>query len=84
MSTLRFKINVPGFNQARNDPRILAELHSMGESIAAAAGGAPDFVVNDAPNATRARVVVIAATAKAKRAEAKHRTLTKALDAGRR
>lgn len=83
MSKLTLKINVPGFNEARNDPTVQAELHRRGEAIAAAAGGAPDFLVIDDPNRTRARVVVVTATPKAMEAEATHRTLTRAFDAGR-
>lgn len=72
-----------GFNEVRNSPAIQQKLHSMGEAIAAAAGGEPDFVVIDSPNATRARVIVVTATVDGERAEATDRKLSKAFDAAR-
>lgn len=83
MSKLTLKINVPGFNEARNDPRIQADLHRRAEAIAAAAGGSPDYLVIDDPHKTRARVVVVTATPEARSQEATGRTLSRAFDAGR-
>jgi hypothetical protein len=83
MAKVSIQINIPAFNAFRNQPEIQQELHRRGEQIAAAAGGAPDFVVVDSPNPTRARTVVITATPKAMEEEATRRSLTRALDAGR-
>jgi hypothetical protein len=59
-----------------------ALLSDMGESIASAAGPGHEVQVDQGPN--RARVEVRTATFEAMRAEAQHRTLTNAVDAGRR
>lgn len=83
MTTLRLKLHIAGFNQVRNDPKILADLMARGERVAAAAGGGEDFVVKDGSTKSRARVVVITATPVAMELEATQRTLTNALDAAR-
>jgi hypothetical protein len=86
MAKFTLKTNVAGFNEARNSADALADLHARAQRVAdaaaAAAGlGADDFVVVDSSNATRARVVVIAATEPAIAAEATDRVLTLALQA---
>jgi len=83
MTKFKLEINVPGFNEARNDPAILSDLMSRGRRIASAAGGEPDFEVIESSTASRARVVVVTATPKAMRAEATDRALTRAFEAGR-
>lgn len=83
MSKFRLKIHPEGFNAVRKSPELQADLHRRAAAIAAAAGGGEDFQVIDSPSGTRARVVVITATEKAKAMEAAHRALTRALDAGR-
>ncbi|WP_025158907.1 hypothetical protein [Leifsonia aquatica] len=83
MAKGRVEIDIAGFNEARRDPAIQAELHRMGAQIAAAAGGAPDFEVIDSPSATRARVVVKTATVEGRRAEAIDRALSRAINAHR-
>lgn len=83
MSKFRLTLHPEGFNEARTSPALQADLHERGARVAAAAGGEPDFEVIDSPNQTRARVVVVTKTAKAKAAEATDRALTRALDAGR-
>lgn len=79
----KIEFNIPGFNELRNSPAILADLTRRGKAIAAAAGGEQDFAVISQNTKSRARVVVITATIAAMRAEAIERSLTTALDAGR-
>jgi hypothetical protein len=83
LMTFKVEINVDGFNEARRSAAIQADLRARGERIAAAAGGASDYSVQDAPSKTRARVIVATATTKARHEEAVNRTLLGALDAGR-
>lgn len=83
MGSVRISLNIPGFNEFRNQAGIQEELHRQAQAIADKAGGSPDFVVIDSPNPTRARSIVITATPKGMEEEATKRSLTKALDAGR-
>jgi hypothetical protein len=78
MSKFRLEINVEGFNEVRRQQEVRDYLRSYADRIAANAGGAPDYIVEDHTGRTRARYVVITATAKAMRDEATHRTLSKA------
>lgn len=65
-------------------PEVLGELQRRGNAIAAAAGGPGEgFVAEGHVGRNRARVTVRTATTRARVLEAQHRTLTKALDAGR-
>lgn len=82
-SISQFRLNPRGFDQFRRSAGVDGMLVAAGERVAEAAGGAPDFLVWRAPNKTRARVIVITATTKGRLAEAKHRALTRAIDAGR-
>lgn len=82
-ASFRLEINIPGFREARRDPAIIADLERRGRAIAAAAGQPGDFSVTTFTNGDRARVIVAAETVRAKRAEAKYRVLTSAMDAGR-
>jgi dsRNA-specific ribonuclease len=78
MSKFRLEINIQGFNEVRRQQEVRDYLRSYAERIAANAGGEPDYIVVDATGPTRARYVVVTATAKAMRDEAVHRTLSKA------
>lgn len=78
-----FRLNVPGFNAFRTSPEVRALVTGAGKRIAEAAGGEGDFSVLVTQNKSRVRVIVSTATEKAKRAEAKSRALTRAIDAGR-
>lgn len=71
------------FNHVRKSAGVREALASAGHAIADAAGGEPNFVVVETENASRARVLVITATAEAMTAEATDRRLTTALNAGR-
>lgn len=59
------------------------DLERRGKSIGERAGGDPDFVVKVVKNRDRNVCFVTTATIEGKRAEAKDRTLTRAIDAGR-
>lgn len=83
MSKFKLEIHPEGFNQARHDPRIQADLMRRANAIRAAAGGTPeDFTVVDSPHAARARVVVLTTSYKGMLAEARHRALSRAFNAG--
>lgn len=82
-SISRFRLNPKGFDQFRRSQPIRDLLYLSGTNIAEAAGGQTDFHVIETQNKSRARVLVITATNTARLAEAKHRALTRALDAGR-
>lgn len=83
MGLFNFRLSPPGFNQFRNSVEVRTLLAGAGHRIAEAAGGEGDFSVLVTQNKSRARVIVATATEKAKRAEAKSRALTRAIDAGR-
>lgn len=78
MTTFRLEINVAGFNEVRRQPEVRNYLHQLADRIAANAGGEPDYLVIDATGATRARFIVLTATAQAMRDEATHRSLSRA------
>lgn len=78
-----FRLNVSGFNAFRTSPEVRALLAAGGHRVAEAAGGEADFPVTVTQNKSRVRVIVSTGTQAAKRAEAKHRALTRAIDAGR-
>lgn len=65
-------------------PEILADLERRALNIANAAGGAPDYEIDSSIGRTRARAMVWTATPEARYEEASRRTLTRAVDAGRR
>jgi hypothetical protein len=77
---LRVVVHSRAVEQLLKSPAALFK--EMGESIAAAAG--PGHEVEVVPGPNRVRVEVRTATFEAMRAEAHHRTLTNAVDAGRR
>lgn len=86
--TVKFKWHIlTGYREYQRAPEVLDLLVAAGERIADAAGGeAAGFVVDVQPISGGrgvGRVSVRTATAEAMVSEAKHRTLTKALDAGR-
>ncbi len=83
MSQFKLEIEPAGFNEARRGAGPTGTLRAAGERIVAAAGGAPDYELIEASSATRARFIIRTATAKARRAEAVDRTLSKAFNAGR-
>jgi hypothetical protein len=78
----RVVVHSAGVEQLLKSPALLVLLTGMGRSIASAAGAGVEVVPDVGPN--RVRVEVRTATFDAMRREAKNRTLSGALDAGRR
>lgn len=79
---VRVKLHMRGFRQLRNSPGVVADLAKRAAAIAAQAGDG--FATRPAETGgDRARVAVVTETAEAMIDEAKHRTLTTSIDAGR-
>ena len=81
--SVRIELNAAGVRSLLQSSDVQADLQGRAERIAAAAGGAPDFVAESRVGATRARASVRTATFDGMRAEATDRVLSRALDAGR-
>lgn len=75
------KLNSKGMRSLLRSQAVLGDLERRGARIAAAAG--PGHVVEGSIGRNRARAAVITATMEARAGEAKRRTLTRAIDAGR-
>lgn len=75
------RLELTGVDDLLKSPEVLADLRRRANAIAAAAGEGHEVDVR--VGARRARASVRTATFDAMRAEAKDRTLTRALDAGR-
>lgn len=71
-----------GFVETMRSAEVRADLKSRGERIRDATG-VDGFEVIETENAGRAGVLVVANTIQARRAEAKDKVLTRAIDAGR-
>lgn len=80
MST-RIKLNRQGVAALLKDPKIAADLERRAEAIAAAAGDGMEASVQTGQ--TRARASVVTGSLDARLAEARDRSLTSALGAGR-
>lgn len=86
MSKARVVIKYQNFVQLRNSPQVVADLAARAAMVAAAAGDgfeARPVERNMSGAKGRARVAVVTASFPAMYHEAKDRTLTRALDAGR-
>lgn len=81
MGSVRVDVNDAGIQALLKSPEVRALLKAKADRIAAAAGGGME--ASSWTGRTRARASVITATSGARRAEAKDRALTRALDAGR-
>lgn len=81
MAIARVKVNQQAVSDLLRSPEVLADLAARGARIAAAAG--PGHRVEQEIGPNRARVAVITDTTEAVKSEAKHRSLTRAVDAGR-
>ena len=81
MAKVQVRVNTSGAQSILKSSEVRAFLKAKADRIAAAAGAGFESSSMVGPN--RARASVITATAKARRAEAKDRALTRALDAGR-
>lgn len=75
------RIRYKGIRELLTGPEVAADLRRRAEAIAAAAG--PGHKIDVTQRGRRARAAVITDTLDAMKAEAKRRTLTRALDAGR-
>lgn len=75
------KLNRAGVRALLRDPKVVADLTRRGHAIATAAGPGNEVDVEVGRN--RARVEVVTKTPEAMQREATHRSLTRAIDAGR-
>lgn len=83
VKSVRVALNPKGIVALLQSQAVADDLAARGERIAAAAGGADDFVVTATRNRDRAVVFVTTATHEARKSEAEGRALTAAIDAGR-
>lgn len=81
MAEVKIELNRAGVRALLQSPEMLANLRERAHRIANAAG--EGFEVEMTTSATRAHATIRTATWAARRAEARDRALTKALDAGR-
>lgn len=80
---VKIELNTAGVRALLKSEAVLQDLVRRGEAIASSAGGSPDFTVNASIGRNRARVHVVTETPRGRRLEARDRTLTRAIDAGR-
>lgn len=80
--TMRVKLNKASVRALLRSPEIQRDLKRRADAIAQAAG--PGFEADLSVGRNRARATVRTATRAARRAEATNRTLSRAVDAGRR
>jgi len=78
---VRIEINKQGVRDLLLSREVAADIDRRAGKVAAAAG--PGFVVKSNNTSERHRAVVVTDTHEARRAEAKDRALTRAIDAGR-
>lgn len=81
MAKVQVRMNAAGARSILRSDSVRAFLKARADRIASAAG--PGMEASSMVGPNRARASVITATFKARRAEAKDRRLTRALDAGR-
>jgi hypothetical protein len=82
MANTRIVLNRAGVKALLRSPEVVADLKRRAEAIAAVAGEGNEVEVAVGP--TRARAAVVTKTFDAMRDEATDRSLTRAIDAGRR
>lgn len=82
MARSRIVLNRRGVRELLRSSEVLRDMRRRAEVIAQRAGDG--MVASAMVGAGRARASVITATAKAREAEARHRALTRAIDAGRK
>lgn len=81
---MRIKLNRAGIRELLTSEKVASDLQRRAEKIASAAGGAEvGFEAVKTGGPARARSIVITTTHEAKNREARDRTLTRAIDAGR-
>lgn len=81
MARIVFDLDRHGIGQLLKSPEVRRDLERRARAIAAAAG--PGHEVATETPGTRVRVTVTTATTQARLNEARHRSLTRAVDAGR-
>lgn len=79
----RLKVHSEGAKAILESAGVVADLERRGKAVAEAAGGADDFEVRTERRHDRPVVFVRTASIDGMRAEAKDRSLTRAIDAGR-
>lgn len=83
MAIIRVQMNSDGARTILRSEAVRKELERRVRRMAEAAGGEPDFEVESQIGDERARASVRTATRDGREAEAEHRALTRAIDAGR-
>ena len=83
MKSVRIKLNRKSIREILQSDDVRADLERRAQAIADAAGGGEDYEVSSQVGKNRARASVITATYEARAAEAKDRTLSTAIEAGR-
>lgn len=83
MGNARVVLNRRAVREILRSQRVADELARRARRIAARAGADADYRVDVEVGRNRARAAVITQTPQAREAEAHHRTLTRAIDAGR-
>lgn len=81
MAKIRIEIKRSGIRAMLKAPGVLADLDERARRVANAAG--PGMEASSMIGQNRARASVITATREARRAEAEHMALTRAIDAAR-
>jgi hypothetical protein len=81
MGRVRVRLTRSGPRQLRQSAAVRADLEARARRIARAAG--PGMTVDSTTGRSRARATVFTDTFEARRNEARHRALTRAIDAGR-
>ncbi|PZE89943.1 hypothetical protein [Curtobacterium sp. MCBD17_008] len=82
-TTIRIEMNQAGIRELLKSDEVRADLEARANRIAAAAGGEPDYEVDVRQGSSRVRASVRTATFPAILDEARNRTLSGSLDAGR-
>lgn len=83
MAKIRIKLDRAGIVKVLQSPEVQADAKRRVDAIRDAAGGEPDFESGVSIVGDRAMGYVRTATYEGRRAEARERALTRALDAGR-
>lgn len=83
MARIRVRLNSRGIQEVLQSREVQDDLARRADAIKNAAGGEPDFESGVSIVGDRAMGYVVTASTEGRLAEAKDRTLTRALDAGR-
>jgi hypothetical protein len=82
MTKQRWVLNRKGVAELLKSPEVRRDLERRARAVAAAAGPGHEVAVETGP--TRVRATVTTATTAARLSEARHRTLTRAVEVARR